>query len=95
MADLSIQYMYQCESNSRMTVLGSKGQKVHLRRFRGSWECECKGYEYRGTCRHVKEAEQSACFWHQQVEGGEPVLENGEKRCPECGGPVEVVRVGV
>ena len=94
MADLSIQYMYQCESHNRATVIGSKGQKVQLRSFRGRWECECKGYTYRGSCRHITEAK-NGCMWHQQVEGGEPVEVNGEKRCPECGGPVEVVKVGV
>ena len=43
--------------------------------------CDCKGFKFRKTCRHVLAAEKLRCGWQEFVEGGEPV--NG--RCPKCG----------
>lgn len=95
MADLSVAYMYQCESQTRTTVMGSDGLPYHLYKTNGRWECSCKGFQFRGACKHVKQVETQGCCWHQQFDGGEPKEVNGEKVCPECGGPVEVVKVGV
>jgi hypothetical protein len=41
------------------TVLGSKGQTYHVDVEAGT--CTCPGYTFRGTCKHVKEAEAVAC----------------------------------
>lgn len=95
MADLTTAYMYQCESNSTMTVKGSKGNVYHLYNNRGRWVCECPAFDFRGTCKHVKQVETEGCHWHQQVAGGEPKEVNGEKVCPDCGRPVEVVKVAI
>jgi len=38
-------------------------------RLGGSYRCECKGYRYRGRCKHIEAV--------QQAEGGE--------RCQKCG----------
>jgi hypothetical protein len=38
---------------------------------------ECKGYMFRGKCRHIQEAiDRAVCFW-----GGS----EGETNCPSCG----------
>jgi hypothetical protein len=34
--------------------------------------CDCKGYRFRGTCRHAKQAETMRCGWHAFVHGDEP-----------------------
>lgn len=52
--------------------------------------CECKGYLYRGTCKHQKEAHYQHCGWNE-IEGPEtPLLDaEGKKEltCPRCSGP--------
>jgi hypothetical protein len=54
--------------------------------------CDCKGYRFRGTCRHVKQAETMRCGWQAFVHGDEPT-EDG--KCPRCGGPVTAERYAV
>ena len=96
MPDLTIEYMYQCESLTRTSVTGSKGDTYHLYNHRGrGWQCTCKGFQFRGTCKHVKQVEAEGCQWHQFTHDGEPVEVNGEKVCPECGAPVEVIKFAV
>ena len=97
MPDLSIEYMYQCESlsYSEADAESSSGSVYRLRRLNGQWECPCQGFKFRKTCKHVEEARKQACSWHQQVDDGEPVETPEGKRCPKCGGPAEVVRVAV
>ena len=95
MADLSIAYHHQCKSNTEMTAKGSNGETYHLHCSRGTWHCSCKSFQYRGSCKHVAHAVDNGCHWHSNYDGGEPVLENGEKKCPNCGNDVEVVRVGI
>lgn len=53
--------------------------------------CDCKGYQFRRTCRHIKAAESMRCGWQEFVEGGEPV----DGRCPKCGGEVTAERYAV
>jgi|TARA_R110000772_G_scaffold9060_4_gene29922 hypothetical protein len=53
--------------------------------------CNCKGYEFRKTCKHVIDAEEHHCGWSQQF--GIPY--NGDGKCPECGAAVEGVRVAI
>lgn len=45
----------------RISVAGSKGDlyEVEVRGGRGS-SCSCKGYQFRGSCRHIAEAEKIA-----------------------------------
>ena len=52
--------------------------------------CECKGYVYRGQCRHQGEAHQKVCKWNDQ-DGPEVQTEEQEdnKVCPRCGGPTK------
>jgi len=68
---------------------------------RGEWHCDCKGFKFRRTCRHIKEAEKKRCVWSEDTDGGEPnnvpvsdFFPNG-KSCPKCGGEVFSYRVGV
>lgn len=50
--------------------------------------CECKGYQFRGRCRHQKEAHQNHCGWNaaESVESQTPEQERN-RICPRCGGP--------
>ena len=101
MADLTIEYYYMCveKYNICLKVPSSDGTKKYrvewVRCGRGGYgrfECECKGFQIRKTCRHVKEAEAKYnCGWHQQLCSGDPV---GGK-CPECKGEIKSVACGV
>lgn len=53
-------------------------------RVQFGFTCDCKGYQFRKSCRHIKAAETMRCGWNQFVHGGEPI----DGRCPKCGGEV-------
>jgi hypothetical protein len=35
------------------------------------------------------------CKWNQYNEGGVPFKRDGENICPECGGPIEMIKYAV
>jgi hypothetical protein len=37
------------------TVEGSKGSKYNVIRNKNTWTCTCAGFQFRKTCRHIKE----------------------------------------
>lgn len=37
------------------TVEGSKGSKYNVIRNKSSWTCTCSGFQFRKSCRHIKE----------------------------------------
>lgn len=52
--------------------------------------CECLGYQFRGTCKHIKQADKDRCGW------GADLTERGDyDECPDCGVPVTYLLVGV
>lgn len=95
MPDLTIETFFQCVCLSRATVEGSTGTTYRLTNHGGTWECNCKGFQFRLKCKHVEQHMEDGCKWHQQFDGGEPVMVSGEPTCPWCGGPVEAVQCAV
>jgi hypothetical protein len=54
--------------------------------------CDCKGFEYRGTCRHQTEALSKVCWWpivprNPQFEQTDQ--QKRDKVCPNCSGPTK------
>lgn len=50
--------------------------------------CECRGYQYRGHCRHQHVAADKLCGWDS--ESGSEQQSDTERitqTCPRCGGP--------
>lgn len=113
MPDFDLVPTWTCASNFyfERVVTGSKGDvyTVHWGRLMEArafetgaqygWQCTCRGYKYRGTCRHIDEVKASGerCGWNGTLE---PTAQcdhdaNGEPCCPDCGGPVRVMRVAV
>jgi hypothetical protein len=90
MPDLSIVIMQQCSNTLRHTQIGGYDQTVAYSE-RDVNHCTCKGFKFRKTCKHVNEAIESLCNYHEQVDG-EPELDG---ICPKCLEPTEYVRVGV
>jgi hypothetical protein len=48
--------------------------------------CECKGYGFRGTCRHQKEALDRLCAWVEGDADHQTTHERTQMICPKCGG---------
>ena len=101
MPDLSVEAHWACDDvvYFQTTIKGSQDYTVYC--DRGKWHCDCKGFKFRGTCKHVKEAQKKQCTWRADLDGGEPVdvpvsdaFPNG-KSCPQCGGAVTAIRIGV
>lgn len=100
MPDLTIHTASMCRScieeefdiEGHRVVLGPSNGK-----YQYDWCCDCKGYQFRRTCRHIEAAKKAErCRWN---EGMEPTAHaewvDGEARCPVCGGPVVTFNVGV
>ena len=89
---------YMCASCFYWETLveGSTGNTYHVHWGRNedkggyAWHCTCKGFHYRGECRHIKEIEQneSRCAWNESANPNLkcPVDKNGKATCPKCGG---------
>lgn len=56
--------------------------------------CECESYEYRGRCRHQREALQQICSWSQLDGPTQTPEQRKEHICPDCGGPTNLVALG-
>jgi hypothetical protein len=61
----------------------------HFGKYRQSWsgsewKCECKGYRYRGECKHVKEVMALDCGYDEIECCGEYAIID-EHTCPKCG----------
>jgi hypothetical protein len=90
MPDLSIEnHTYCVEARNKLHKLpNSKNTHYYQVFYNGrKWECDCPSYKYRKTCKHIDQVVSKACNWHTES--------TGYKVCPECGGEVQVVRVGV
>jgi hypothetical protein len=53
--------------------------------------CECPGYEFRGRCRHQREALALICNWSELDSIPQTADEQRRQICPECKGPTQVV----
>jgi len=112
MPDFTLELTWTCATNYfwQTDVKGSKGDVyvVHWGRLPEArameagvshgWQCECKGYKFRGTCKHIAEveAEGRRCAWNAELAIVErPLNASKYPECPECGGPVRAMRVAV
>lgn len=89
--------------NYHREVIGSKGDKYivsfcyqHEGDVQYDWQCNCKGYKFRGFCRHINEVraipvnEGGHCGWHEFMDDEVPFEDElGEHNCPRCGGPID------
>jgi hypothetical protein len=108
MSDLTTHVAYTCDTNGfwETEVTGSKGDKYTVKwsmstepRIYGThvYSCTCKGFQFRGRCKHIKQVAHQRCGWNPQPDPGlQPDQDkNGSRICPECGGPATAMRVAV
>jgi len=98
MAANTLVHYYQCVSCSDWEILIQGKTGVHhvvfdrfshknRHRVQHDYSCDCKGYKFRGTCKHIEDAKTKHCSWMQQIDGGEPK----DGKCPKCGSDVRSV----
>lgn len=107
MPELSRQIAITCATNENWStqIKGSKGDFYTV-----SWvylpgggvqydyQCTCPGFVFRGRrithCKHIETVIKAhlRCGWNESLE---PTLEALDGKCPNCGGPVTYIKVGV
>lgn len=91
MPDFTVVTSEQC-AQTEVTVGGGKYTVSNLFSERSQPRCSCPGFTYRGTCKHLAEAQEKACGWHAMWS---PEGQEEPGKCPKCGGPTTVVQVAV
>ena len=100
MHDPIVQAFWQCPTarEFQTTVTSKSSGEPHVVRWdrhshhnpsvQYDWSCDCKGYQVRKTCSHIKRvvAENRRCGWMQFIEGGDAAVGTDRvPRCPQCG----------
>ena len=100
MPGLTIERYYWCKSNEYFRHVTDKYvieyQPDHSGRYGMHWTCTCKGYQFRGKCKHIEDAKRYWCGYGHEAAWGSPAtdIQDGGK-CPKCSGDVSVISVAV
>lgn len=104
MPDLTIENRTVCQTNTsfeasvRGSNRGSKGIDYQVSYgwsqtsdVQYDWTCTCSAFKFgKKPCKHIMAVKPTRCGWNADLS------DNGSyDLCPECGGPVEVVRIAV
>lgn len=96
MPDLNIVHYRACNDlEYYQVIIDGSTAKYTVYCDHGKWHCDCKGFEFRGKCKHVGEAEKKRCSWTEEWSDRPVLNKNGKFYCPVCGGETFVYRVGV
>ena len=90
MPDLTLESAVQCTQLRPYNTWDVGGYSQMF--VAGDLTCTCKGFQFRRTCKHVKEVESTRCTWHSMW-SDEEQTEQGI--CPVCGSKTEYVMVAV
>lgn len=80
-------------------VIGSGGRVYKVRygkwvtpHYLYDWHCECDGYKFRQDCSHITAAKKLRCGWNRHHEA---YSMPEDRKCPDCGGELDFIKVGV
>lgn len=99
MPDFTYEIAWECTSDFRKEVVGSKGD-IYIVSFGNAkngedFSCTCPAYKHRdGLCKHIKAVMHEKCNYHSLVHLP-PKVVDGKKVCPNCGSELRAVRVAV
>jgi hypothetical protein len=63
--------------------------------YQVNWDCTCPGFQFRGKCKHIEQAEKDNCYWGQSAFWGSPEKAPDDGICPDCGRELQPVEVAV
>lgn len=53
----------------------------------GDFICDCRGFEYRGMCKHIEEVSENMCRWDSTLNAEQQTPDQErDMMCPRCGG---------
>ena len=58
------------QQHTEWTVPSSKGGEYRVRNLNGRWSCECAGFKFRRTCKHIDKAQTGRATDRQPVKKG-------------------------
>lgn len=96
MPDLTSVERQRCANKSAEdTVTGSKGETYNVIVSPTATHCDCKGFEFRGSCKHVKALEEKLCGWDGSDDEPQNPQQEMMMQCPRCGGDTEMYQEAV
>ena len=98
-----MQLLQECLKNGgyqEVEVPSSNGEDVYIvtlppwDRLESEVVCECPSYEFRGKCRHQREALAMVCNWSELDGRPQSAEQRATHTCPECGGKTQTIVIG-
>jgi hypothetical protein len=100
MPDLTTETRRICKGNTfwQKRVAGSQGDTYTVLwgptpggPYQYGWHCDCKGFQFRQSCKHVAAAELERCTAGEDAFAGGPGLDS--ETCPKCGGETTIIQI--
>ena len=101
MPDLTIEHVCTCPSNlhwhTKIKDYDVTYGDLHVPGdYQMGWTCTCPHFKFRKQeCKHIAEAKLLRCGWGEDAFCGGRPEPTKDGKCPDCGEPVEVIKIGV
>ena len=104
MPDFTIEYFSVCPTVLRFetqiqgktgTYAVSYGPEHDDGNHSHGWHCTCPSFRYRKDCKHLSVAKAQRCAWNEEAFCGSGAPRPTDGKCPNCGEPLETIKVAV